>query len=1125
MSSFLRDEVNPTSFASMPKRSKATGGFVENVRQSFQAAMMQSGSAAEIYVEDTWEPIIDEIESITGKSLKNPGSYLNPNAFAILSGEAMRSYGKRRYDYEAKQVETYVRANRETLPPELVVSVLDTERDQVWVDAAKEKFHVEQAELAELTSRSPGLGNTIARLTGSLGAGITDPINQASMALPASWSKIGKGLLGVILGEAIVNASVEAIQQPDVAAWYKSLGLEYGWEEFRNNVGQAAVIGGAFPVVLKVGGETIKLTAEQVKRGARVLNKAAGRKSDAQAGAEVLENSVTSAAESTPLVNTQIADIEHKGRLVEAELALSNGKLANISDVPVSPVRLPENVNQAANLGGVVFEFDPNDIGVDAKTFQFKEGGDEFGVTDRLWDVTQWDPVKGGMVTVYEYADGRLFIADGHQRLGLAKRISKQDPTQKVKMIGYRLREIDGISPEDAMVTAALKNISEGTGTAIDAAKVLRTSPQRIGELPPRSAFVRQATDLANLVGEAWGMVKNEVVAPNFAAIVGRLIPGDEALQKAALDVLAKTEPANIFQAESIVRQVRETSLVSETQENLFGDEVLTTSLFMERANILDRAQKQLRKDKSSFQNLIKNATRLEDEGNLLAKDANQKRAQDDGKAVALLQSQANRKGALSDALTAAARNAKETGSYNAATTSFIEDVRRAISTGEFDRAEVSDAGRSFDAPDEIAAIRTDAEEGQLDAFDDAFGPGVERQTSALYAGLRQDMADPNVQRQELQRAIDNGATEEQIINHPAVIDAIDRMAEVPVTSERAGFPQSPDDISAVDWFDNRRYIVDGSNDATFDEAVRHLVKGARELGWIDDKLDFPAGANRSEKKAVIILGPPASGKSTIANPIARKMGAAIVDADEAKKILPEYQGGIGANAVHEESSLMSDLVFKALIEQGDNLVIPKVGGKLPTAGRDDSIERMISILKSKGYAVELLDMKVSASSAMKRVISRFVSRGRFIAPDYIRAVGDNPSRNFDRIKEKGVADGYYRIDNEGGTSDYKDVSIETGSLLDGVELRLRRGGVESGPEIGRAGRKATVGAGAESIEQVDLPSIKESFLDEEFPLEVLGEVDAVTNEPVLRKVTARQLLDEIDQDDAMIDALSRCPI
>ena len=732
MSSYLRDEINPTSFATVPRRNKPEGGFIENVKKSFDAARMQSGSAAELYVEDTWEPIVDEIESITGKSFKNPGSYLNPNVLSILSGEAMRSYGKKRYDYEARQVESYVRENREALPPELVVSVLDPERDKVWVEAARDKYFVEQSELAELTARSPGLGNVTARFVGGMGFGATDPINQSAMALPAGWVKTGKSLLGVIFYEAAVNATTEAIQQPGVAAWYKSLGLEYGWEDFRNNVGQAALIGGAFPIAIKIGADTVKLTASQARQGAKVLSQAAGRKSPMQANAEVLEEVYTSAAESTPLVRTQAADIEHNARLTEADIAFTNGKLPKVSEIPASSVELPDNVNRATNIGGIVDEFDPNDIGVDAKTFQFKEGGDQFGVTDRLQDVTQWDPIKGGMVTIYEYADGRLFIADGHQRLALAKRISQQDPSQKVRMIGYRLREVDGITPEDAMVTAALKNISEGTGSAIDAAKVLRTSPQRIGELPPRSAFVRQATDLANLVGEAWGMVKNEVVAPNFAAIVGRLIPGDENLQKAALNVLAKTEPANAFQAESIVRQVRETSMVSETQENLFGEEVLTTSLFMERAKVLDRAQKQLRKDKSSFQNLIKNATRLEDEGNLLARDANQKRAQEDGKAVALLQSQANRKGALSDALTEAARNAKETGSYGSATTSFIEDVRRAISAGEFDRAEIGDAGRTFNAPDEISSIRTSAEEGQLDAFDDAFGQGALDQASQL---------------------------------------------------------------------------------------------------------------------------------------------------------------------------------------------------------------------------------------------------------------------------------------------------------------------------------------------------------------------------------------------------------
>jgi hypothetical protein len=732
MSSYLRDEVNPTSFATAPRRSKAQGGFVENVKKSFDAAKMQSGSAAELYVEDTWEPIVNEIESITGKSFKNPGSYLNPNVFAILSGEATNNYGKRRYDYEARQVESYVRENRDALPPELVVSVLDPDRDDVWVQAARDKYFTEQSELAELTARSPGLGDATGRFVGGMAFAATDPINQSSMAIPAGWATKGKGLLGLVFFEAAVNATTEAIQQPGVAAWYKSLGLEYGWEEFRNNVGTAALIGGAFPVGIKIGGETIKLTAEQLRRGAQVLSAASGGKSKTQVTAEALEDVYTSAAESTPLVKTQAADIEHNARLTEAEIAFNSGKLPKVSEIPSSPVELPENVNMATNIGGIVDEFDPNDIGVDAKTFQFKEGGDEFGVTDRLQGVTEWNPYLGGMVTIYEYADGRLFIADGHQRLGLAKRISQQDPSQKVKMIGYRLREVDGITPEDAMVTAALKNISEGSGTAIDAAKVLRSRPDRIRELPPKSAFVRQATDLANLIGDAWGMVKNEVVAPNFAAIVGRLIPNDEVLQKAALDVLAKTEPANAFQAESIVRQVRETSLVSETQESLFGDEVLTTSLFMERAKVLDRAQKQLRKDKSSFQNLIKNATRLEDEGNLLARDANQRRAQEDGKAVALLQSQANRKGALSDALTAAARNAKETGSYNAATTSFIEDVRRAISAGEFDRAEVGDVGRSFDAPDEIASIRTSAEEGQLDAFDDAFGQGSLDQASQL---------------------------------------------------------------------------------------------------------------------------------------------------------------------------------------------------------------------------------------------------------------------------------------------------------------------------------------------------------------------------------------------------------
>ena len=51
-------------------------------------------------------------------------------------------------------------------------------------------------------------------------------------------------------------------------------------------------------------------------------------------------------------------------------------------------------------------------------------------------DVKKWDPVKAGTVVVYEQADGKFFIADGHQRLGLAKRIKSQDPNQDVFLLG-----------------------------------------------------------------------------------------------------------------------------------------------------------------------------------------------------------------------------------------------------------------------------------------------------------------------------------------------------------------------------------------------------------------------------------------------------------------------------------------------------------------------------------------------------------------------------------------------------------------------------------------------------------------------------------------------------------------
>jgi hypothetical protein len=86
---------------------------------------------------------------------------------------------------------------------------------------------------------------------------------------------------------------------------------------------------------------------------------------------------------------------------------------------------------------------DPSRIKADPEVFQFKSGGDEKGVTDRLKSVAKWNPVAAGKAMVFERADGSHVIADGHQRLGLAQRLMSGGE-KGIKLDAYVLRERDG---------------------------------------------------------------------------------------------------------------------------------------------------------------------------------------------------------------------------------------------------------------------------------------------------------------------------------------------------------------------------------------------------------------------------------------------------------------------------------------------------------------------------------------------------------------------------------------------------------------------------------------------------------------------------------------------------------
>lgn len=162
-------------------------------------------------------------------------------------------------------------------------------------------------------------------------------------------------------------------------------------------------------------------------------------------------------------------------------------------------------------------------------------------------------------------------------------------------------------------------------------------------------------------------------------------------------------------------------------------------SFYTERAKILDRAYKQLRQDKKAFESLTRNADRLEAEGNRLARDQNQRRAEEDGQAIALLQTLANRKGTLSDELTAAARSVRETGNYAAATRNFVDAVGRAIKSGDFDGAATGDVGRAVNvAPQSIS--RAVEDEPVLDGFDEPTGVAAREQADQMSRDMFRDL-------------------------------------------------------------------------------------------------------------------------------------------------------------------------------------------------------------------------------------------------------------------------------------------------------------------------------------------------------------------------------------------------
>lgn len=179
-----------------------------------------------------------------------------------------------------------------------------------------------------------------------------------------------------------------------------------------------------------------------------------------------------------------------------------------------------------------------------------------------------------------------------------------------------------------------------------------------------------------------------------------------------------------------------------------------------------------------------------------------------------------------------------------------------------------------------------------------------------------------------------------------------------------------------------------------------------------DDKICLGKGGARpehieSEAQAYIVSGPPASGKSKIAETLATKHGAYILDSDYAKRKFPEYHlYDAGASLVHEESDKMifgpSDVgfLFEYCAYNRYNMVIPLVGRT------DSSMNRICNKLIEAGYSIHIINVVLEPRECAIRAFQRFCDTNRYVPLSYVfDDVGNRPEVVYFHLKREHSGD------------------------------------------------------------------------------------------------------------------------
>lgn len=590
---------------------------------------------------------------------------------------------------------------------------------------------------ADNSSGSPGgsAGVIVGEITGAL----MDPPNLGTALATGGWGA-GRTLATRLLAQAGAGALTEGLSAPErMEQAQRYGGPEYSGREAMADIAFGAAAGAAFEGAVsgaRAGWRAIRPSGDlsrAVDHAAGVVERddlAIGRShsgSDYDAALDSLDRGVA-----PPMIEPDrgLSDLfaaETPGMTQEVPSALPGRVVAQdpaeavLGDPGVTAAAPAPQASATVEYQGRPIRaatFDPTALGTDPLRFQFKEGADAEGVTARLRGVDAWDPTAPGKVVVWEDDAGRQFVADGHQRRALARRLIDQG--QEAPLEGYLFRSADGWSSDQVRVVAALKNIHEGSGSPLDAAKIFRDAPGALMDrsLPMTGDFIAQARGLSQLSDEAFGAVVNGVVPERYAAEIGALAPDRPDLHAPIAKLLKDGEPANREEARALVHEALLDDFIRREgdQIDLFGSAPLEATTIA-RAKVKAAVLRDLRADARIFGQLVKHADAVETGGNVLARDANAATLAMDRAALEVVSKLSLRGGDIGETMAGAARQVVDGLKPAEAARPVLSKIREALATGrdlETLRGEVLDPR----APTDMAT-------SALDQFSEPGGRGA----------------------------------------------------------------------------------------------------------------------------------------------------------------------------------------------------------------------------------------------------------------------------------------------------------------------------------------------------------------------------------------------------------------